>query len=87
MRLSLYSMVVALAIFGMYRSRPYSSGPSASDQREVKLATEAAYRDGLYVGRIQRERGMAKSPPFGRWSTEANRRLFIEGYNLGYGGK
>jgi len=41
----------------------------------------AAYRDGLYVGKLTQQRGEARQPSVGRWSTSADRDAFSAGYS------
>jgi hypothetical protein len=86
MRLSLYSVVAVLVIFAMaYRTRPRRLA-NPPTQNEVTFTLEAAYRDGLYLGRLHRRRGLASRPAWGRWNREADRRLFLDGYGRGYSG-
>jgi hypothetical protein len=51
---------------------------------DTQLNSEAAFRDGLYIGRLAAERGQTPRPPIGRWSTEKDRSLFVVGYGRGY---
>jgi len=51
---------------------------------EANLALDGGFRDGLFVGRFMAERGIAMSPPIGRWSTERDRLAFSAGYRRGY---
>lgn len=41
----------------------------------------AAYRDGLYVGKLAQQRGDERQPSVGRWSTSADRDSFSAGYS------
>ena len=59
--------------------------PSPNQAARVQLDADAAFRDGLYVGRLAAERGSAMRPLIGRWSTEADRASFVQGYRRGYG--
>jgi hypothetical protein len=47
--------------------------------------TEAAFRDGLFLGRLDAEHGRKPHLSTGRWSVEADRRLFVSGYLQAYG--
>ena len=84
MRLSLYSVAAVLVLFVMaYSTRPTPLHSRA--QSDVAAGTmEAAYRDGLYLGRLHRKQGLRSHAAVGRWSREADRRLFTEGYIRGY---
>jgi hypothetical protein len=43
-------------------------------------ATNAAFRDGLYVGKLDAAQGNVIHPAVGRWSTKEDRTAFSEGY-------
>jgi hypothetical protein len=40
----------------------------------------AAYRDGLYVGKLAAQRGEQRAAPVGRWARQTDRDLFLAGY-------
>jgi hypothetical protein len=83
MRLSLYSVVAVLLLFAAaYTARPRQSPHQPSST--TADAMEGAYRDGLYLGRLHRNQGLPSHSAVGRWSREADRRLFMEGYDRGY---
>jgi hypothetical protein len=47
-------------------------------------ATNAAFRDGLFVGTLTAKRGGNYHAATGRWATEGDRASFIAGYRQGY---
>lgn len=47
-------------------------------------ATDAAYRDGLFLGRFDAETGRSHRVCLGRWSTPPDRASFAGGYEEGY---
>jgi hypothetical protein len=51
----------------------------------VYEATNAAYRDGLYLGKLDAEQGNDQHIAGGRWSTMEDRSSFSEGYRESYG--
>jgi len=51
---------------------------------DALMATDGAFRDGLYVGRLAAEGGRPLRPPVGRWSNEQDRASFVAGYRRGY---
>jgi hypothetical protein len=51
----------------------------------VQLATDAAYRDGLYLGKLARAAKREGRVPIGRWATEKDRASFVAGYREGLG--
>ena len=86
MRLSLYAVVGVVIIFAMaYGSRsPVLTNAPASGI--AQMATQGAYRDGFYLGRLHRKQGIPSRIARGRWSRESDRQLFEIGYNRGYSG-
>jgi hypothetical protein len=51
---------------------------------EARLATDGAFRDGLYLGKLAAESGQPAHPAIGRWSTSQDRTTFLAGYSRGY---
>ena len=49
----------------------------------VEMAGDAAYRDGLFLGKLNREGRQHMLAPVGRWSTEKDRASFVQGYRQG----
>jgi hypothetical protein len=56
-----------------------SGSDFARDQNNL-----AAFRDGLYLGKLDAERGNALHIAAGRWGTNNNRAAFVQGYNQAY---
>jgi hypothetical protein len=52
---------------------------------DVLLTNDAAYRDGLYLGKLAHDAKRPMHPPIGRWSTEKDRASFTAGYQQGFG--
>jgi hypothetical protein len=50
----------------------------------VNNQTNAAFRDGLFLARLDAEHGRKPHLMSGRWSTEADRRLFVAAYLQAY---
>lgn len=51
---------------------------------DVQQAADAAFRDGLYLGRLARSAKIPMHPPVARWTAEKDRALFVAGYRQGY---
>jgi hypothetical protein len=51
---------------------------------KVDQHTNAAYRDGLFLGRLDANQGRAAYLCIGRWSTTSERDSFAAGYQAGY---
>ena len=50
-----------------------------------QLANDAAFRDGVYLGKLARAANRRMRPPIARWSTEKDRAIFAAGYRQGFG--
>jgi hypothetical protein len=84
-KLSLYVFAVALTL-GIAVS--LLSGVAIQSTKNATIvtnrATDAAFHDGLYVGKLDAAQGNRPHLSSGRWSTETNRRSYIAGYQKGY---
>ena len=60
--------------------------PSPAQIAEAQMATDGAYRDGLYLGKLAAKSGLPLLPPTGRWATERDRASFLAGYRRGFNG-
>jgi hypothetical protein len=50
----------------------------------VHNPTDAAFRDGLFQGRLDADRGRKQHLASGRWNLDADRRSFVSGYLQAY---
>ncbi|MGD0182895.1 MAG: hypothetical protein ABSC15_24040 [Terriglobales bacterium] len=76
----------ALALtFGMGTASMLNTDNHNSNQAVVQNA-DAAFRDGLYLGRLAAEAGAEPHVARGRWATLGDRALFSAGYQEGYRG-
>jgi hypothetical protein len=53
---------------------------SAAQSRSPDRLLTAAYRDGLYVGKLAAQRGEQRLAPVGRWAMQTDRDAFLAGY-------
>jgi hypothetical protein len=53
---------------------------------DARRAGDGAFRDGLYLGKLDRTAKNPMHPAVGRWSTEKDRESFAAGYRQGYNG-
>jgi hypothetical protein len=77
--------VLAIGFLGtsaMLVQRDMTARPGQSI--DVEMAADAAYRDGVYLGKLARTANSPMHPPIGRWSTEKDRASFAAGYRQGY---
>jgi len=84
-RLSLFACV-ALLCLGTIAALRTGSRTSYAGARPnvVDQATNGAYRDGLFLGRLAARRGDPGHTSVGRWAREADRPAFAAGYQQGY---
>ena len=61
------------------------SGKTISEADAVAYVTGAPYRDGLFQGKLARERGEAAHISAGRWSSQLDRTAYSDGYQEGFG--
>lgn len=54
---------------------------------ETQMANDGAFRDGLFLGRLNHHAKQQILPPVGRWSTAEDRASFMRGYRQGFAGK
>jgi hypothetical protein len=83
-RLSWFASVIALGMgtaLMLHGHRPVAYF-SANDN--VAQTTNGAFRDGLYLGRLAAERGIAPRVARCRWATAEDRASFTAGYERGY---
>jgi hypothetical protein len=83
-RLSWFASVIALGMGTasmLHGDRPVAYF-SANDN--LAQTTNGAFRDGLYLGRLAAERGIAPRVARGRWATAEDRASFTAGYERGY---
>ena len=85
MRSCLY-MLLGLALVATISSGNRLAIPHEQELNEVDQATDGAYRDGLYCGRLDRSSSKSEHATWGRWSNDLDRRAFVQGYRRGYRG-
>jgi hypothetical protein len=64
-----------------------SNQRSPAEQHLAATATNAAFRDGLYLGKLAAKDGASAHMSLGRWSDESDRVAFIQGYHEGFQSK
>ncbi len=82
-RLSWFASVIALAL-GMGTASMLHGDRPVTAKDNVAQTTNGAFRDGLYLGRLAAERGIAPRVARGRWATAEDRASFTAGYERGY---
>jgi hypothetical protein len=78
------AIVLGVAIFAT-ASTMMNRVPSDSRLSNLKRATDAAYRDGLFLGQLDATQGRPAHISIGRWSSGEDRESFTAGYKAGYG--
>ncbi len=83
-RLSLFAAVIALGMGTAALLHGDRRVAYFSANFNVAQTTNGAFRDGLYLGRLAAERGMAPRVARGRWATAEDQASFTAGYERGY---
>jgi hypothetical protein len=83
-RLFLLASLIALSMGTASRLRTDRHNQSSISNQTVAQTTDAAYRDGLYLGRLAAERGTEPHLAIGRWATAEDRASFTAGYQRAY---
>jgi hypothetical protein len=76
------ALVICLGTTAMLAVSNHNAKSNASV--ETALASDGAFRDGLYLGKLAAESGQAPRPAIGRWSADQDRSMFAAGYRRGY---
>jgi len=76
------ALVICLGTTAMLAVSNHNVKSNASG--ETTLASDGAFRDGLYLGKLAAESGQAPRPAIGRWSADQDRSMFAAGYRRGY---
>jgi hypothetical protein len=83
-KLATYALVIAVSIgtTAMLANRKSATNPDTS--ADSRLATSAAFQDGMYLGKLAAKNGQPLRIAVGRWSTDQDRASFTDGYERGY---
>jgi hypothetical protein len=83
-RFSIYACTIALACGAtvLLAAGTVHRSQIVGDQPDTRM--DAAFRDGLFLGRRDADGGRRRHLSSGRWSGDADRRLFVSGYLQGY---
>ena len=71
-------------LFATGYSEAYSQNLTANAVARGDQAAVAAFRDGLYLGKLDSQRGSARHVAIGRWSGVGDRASFAKGYDQAY---
>lgn len=69
------------ATVGLAAKASHAKRASAVDATQE---TDAAFRDGLYLGKLDAEEARKVRPSIGRWNGLKDRASFLAGYQRGY---
>jgi hypothetical protein len=79
-----YALAISVSLGTTAMVANNNRSPQSVPNNDARFASDAAFRDGLYVGRLAGERGEPQRIAVARWSTEQDRALFADGYRRGY---
>jgi hypothetical protein len=71
-------------LFAAGYERGYSANLVVEPLAVNRESTDGAFRDGLYLGKLNARDGNEQHIATGRWSTGKNRASFIDGYHRAY---
>jgi hypothetical protein len=71
-------------LFAAGYERGYSANLVVEPLVVTRESTDGAFRDGLYLGKLNARDGDEQHIATGRWSTGKNRASFIDGYHRAY---
>ena len=77
----IFGMPLGLATVGLAGR---SSRPREVSSVNAAQETNAAYRDGLFLGTLDGREGRKVAPSIARWNRDEDRALFRAGYEKGY---
>jgi hypothetical protein len=83
-KISTYAFVLAACLGTTAMLAHSNSQTIANVGEEGRWASDGAFRDGLYLGRLSGEGGQPSRLAIGRWSTDQDRSMFAAGYHRGY---
>ena len=83
--------IVSLIIFAVLSTlgagkltHPAETSSSQINRSNFNLQGNAAFRDGIYQGKLAAARGEREHLSVGRWSDRADREAFVAGYRQSY---
>jgi hypothetical protein len=79
--ISLVVIPLGAATGGLVRKAGHAKQVSSV---EATQETDAAFRDGFYLGRLDAEDARKVRPSIGRWNDPKDRASFLAGYQRGY---
>jgi hypothetical protein len=82
-RIFLFVLSVSVAVAAL-TSRSLLTKAALPGNTLVSQAGNAAFRDGLHLGKFDAASGRTRHLSVGRWSSDTNRAWFIAGYQAGY---
>ena len=82
---SVFLLTTALIIASAWPIAKTVSANNPANRLAVSRSSAGAYRDGLFLGRLDVQAGRQVRVAVGRWNYDADRALFRAGYHDGYG--
>ncbi|MGA7383004.1 MAG: hypothetical protein WBX03_19280 [Terriglobales bacterium] len=82
-KMLLFVLTVGVAVAAV-NSRGLLPRTGLPENSPMSQAGNAAFRDGLHLGKFDATSGRTGHLSVGRWSSDTNRAWFIAGYQAGY---
>ena len=83
-KVSMFLLMTALLALASTRISLVSAQAGSAAGADALHASDAAFRDGLFLGRLDAATGAPQHLSVGRWASESDRALFRSGYEAGY---
>jgi len=84
MKIFIYALALVIGLGTTAMLAINNRNTKANASAENILATDGAFRDGVYLGKLAAESGQPPRAAIGRWSRDQDRSMFAAGYRRGY---
>ena len=83
-KIGLYVLIIVLSVGSAAMVQSVMRTRSLNSDSSALMATNGAFRDGLYLGKLAAKNGEEPRIAIGRWVRDEDRSAFQEGYYRGF---
>ena len=83
-KIGLYVLIIVLSVGSAAMVQSAMRTRSLNSDSSALMATNGAFRDGLYLGKLAARNGEEPRISTGRWVKDEDRSAFRDGYNRGF---
>jgi hypothetical protein len=83
-KIGLYVLIIVLSVGSAAMVQSAMRTRSLNSDSSALMATNGAFRDGFYLGKLAARNGEEPRISTGRWAKDEDRSAFREGYNRGF---